>query len=145
MTSAVYSNPTPSQWANAARHMELRDDPQIGWRTIHIDDVRYVVMTSAVSGRVHWARADALGCDCLWSQRAATPCSHRLALELAATLVELAESTPIIERLRALYPPCAGGCGNITEGNAFCDECSAARERAERLAAARRRAIEAWI
>jgi hypothetical protein len=36
----------------------------------------------------------------------------------------------IIERLRAEFPPCMAGCGAITEGNLYCDDCGAARERA---------------
>lgn len=86
MTSTVYQ-PTASQWASAATHLENRSE----WRTVRLDGVRYVVLVSGNSGRVYMVRADARGCGCLWSQRAATPCSHRLAVELAATEDELAE------------------------------------------------------
>lgn len=134
-------HPTPSQWASAATHLEQRSE----WRTVRIDGTRYVVLVSGNSGRTYFVRADAAGCGCLWYAKTQEQCSHMLAVYLSATLDELAESTPVIERLRALYPPCAAGCGAITEGNLFCDTCSAARERAERLAAARRRVVEAWL
>ena len=88
--ASTVTPPTASQWASAATHLEQR----ASWRTIRIDGTRYVVLTSGNSGRVYIVRADARGCGCRWSQRAATPCSHRLAVELAATLEELAESVP---------------------------------------------------
>lgn len=146
-------HPTPSQWASAAMHLNERDE----WHTVRISGVRYISMKSGTSGRRHFVRADARGCDCLWSQRAATPCSHRLAVELAATEDELAEEQARIDAaidealgtiswddLRASMPGCAGGCGNVTEGNLYCDDCSATRERSERMAAARAKVLEAW-
>jgi hypothetical protein len=146
MASAVYTA-TPSQWASAAIHLENRS----AWRTVRIDGVRYVVLVSGNSGRVYYVRADARGCGCAWSQRAATPCSHRLALELAALeddLVETAartaatltpEAVPSLKSLRDVWPGCAAGCGNVTEGPALCDECAAEQttrlELAEKAAA----------
>jgi hypothetical protein len=84
MTSAVYQ-PTASQWAAAAMHLDRRDE----WRTVRINGVRYVVLTSGNSGRVYFVRADARGCGCLWSQTMQPPCSHRIALELDALEADL--------------------------------------------------------
>src|SRR4051812_22084531 len=64
-----------SQWASASVHLDLRDD----WRTVRIDGVRYVVLTSGNSGRVYHVRADGKGCGCKWYERTATRCSHALA------------------------------------------------------------------
>lgn len=117
MASAVYTA-TPSQWASAATHLDQRE----AWRTVRIDGVRYVVLVSGNSGRVYMVRADARGCGCLWSERAATPCSHRLAVELAALEDELAEaavhpSPALTPRLTAddLWPACAAGCGDLVD------------------------------
>lgn len=108
--------PTASQWASAATHLEQRSE----WRTVRIDGVRYIVLVSGNSGRVYMVRADGRGCGCLHSQRAATPCSHRIAVDLAALEDELRESAatstvvPLMTN-RELYPGCAAGCGELVE------------------------------
>ena len=99
MTTAIVA-PAPvetdQQWL-ADRGLAV--GARVGSCTVRISGIRYVVLTSGNSGRTYWVRADARGCGCLWSQRAATPCSHRLAVELAATLEELAElAAPALPR-----------------------------------------------
>jgi hypothetical protein len=135
MTTASYtktSAPTASQFASATTHLERRSE----WRTVRIDGVRYISLVSGRSNRVYLARADAAGCSCTWSQTMSSPCSHRIAIELAALEDELAEETTT---LAELYPRCARvGCGAICE-NRLCDDCAAIQERSERLAAARAR------
>lgn len=148
MQKTAYT-PTASQWASASVHLENRDDPINGWRTVRLAGIRYVRMVSGTSGKVYLVRADARGCECRWYERTLATCSHMLALELAALqddIVETAASAVIpLKSYRDLYPSCAAGCGQITEGNAFCDDCSAKREREERMAAARRRVVEEWV
>jgi hypothetical protein len=141
--TTLYS-PTPSQWASAAAHLDRRSE----WRTYRVDGVRYVVLPSACSGKVYAVRAAADGCGCPFYTRTLNQCSHMLSVYLAATLDELAEDeeAPVsLKDLRNLFPPCAAGCGQVTEGALFCEDCSAARERSERMAAARRRVVEAWV
>jgi len=134
---------TAAQMASALMHLEMRSE----WRTVRIGDVRYVVLVSGNSGRVYYVRADGRGCDCVWSQRAATPCSHRVAVELAAIEDELREEYVVgsasLKAMRDLFPGCAGGCGQIVEARdgLWCDDCAAQRERAERMAAARARVL----
>jgi hypothetical protein len=123
------AGPTPSQWASAATHLEGRED----WRSVRIEGVRYVVLTSGRSGRVYHVRADAAGCRCKWYEKTASQCSHMLAVELAALADELAErpAAPIFERCRA--------CGSLTDGpRRLCDDCAA--DQARRLDRAARRA-----
>lgn len=136
MASAVY-HPTASQYASAATHLERRGD----WRTIRIDGTRYVVMASGNSGRTYILRADGAGCQCIWYQQTGTTCSHMLAVYLAATMDELAEEP--VTGARDIYTHCVD-CGDLTE-LIRCLECGARHERAERLAAARRRVVEEWI
>lgn len=83
---AVYQ-PTASQYASAASHLDRSSD----WRHFWIDDTRYVSLTSGCSGKRYTVRADARGCSCLWSQKTGAPCSHRVALELAALEADLVE------------------------------------------------------
>jgi hypothetical protein len=87
MTSAVYQ-PTASQWAAAAMHLDRRDE----WRYFRSAGVRYVSIISGQSNRLWIARADADGCGCPWSQKTFTPCSHRIALELDALEADLIEA-----------------------------------------------------
>lgn len=144
-------HPTPSQEAAAAMHL----DRQSEWRTVRIGGTRYVVLPSGRSNRVYHVLASGDRCDCRWSQTQRTPCSHRLAVERAALLDEqieeidaaIAEACVPLKSLRDLYPGCAGGCGSIVEARdgLWCDDCAAKRERAERMAAARRRVVEAWV
>lgn len=148
--------PTPSQWASAAIHLEQRKE----WRTVRINGERYVVLQSGCSGRTYIARADAAGCSCLWYCKTLSQCSHMLAIYCAATLDELAEEQDRLDdeidaaiaevcseiswdALRREMPACAAGCGSLAdEGRQFCTDCSAKRARDERLAAARRRVME---
>lgn len=88
MATTTIATPSPAQWASAACHFEQRAD----WRVVRIEGDRYVVLTSATSGAVHYVRADAKGCDCRWYQRTGRQCSHGLAVELAALAEELAEA-----------------------------------------------------
>lgn len=121
MASAVYT-PTASQWASAATHLAMRSE----WRYVRIGDVRYVVLVSGTSGRVYYVRADARGCGCLWSQKAATPCSHRIAVDLAATEDELVEeaSRPAARKTaeELFGRTCeAGGCtDDAVDGEDYC-------------------------
>jgi hypothetical protein len=148
MASPVYT-PTASQWASAATHLSLRNDPIDGWRTVRIAGVRYVRMVSGNSGKIYLVRADARGCECCWYAKTLATCSHMVALELAALHDDILETAALpavsLADLRLMFPGCAAGCGQITEGNLFCEDCSAKRERSERLAAARRRVAEAWV
>lgn len=80
--------PTPSAWASATSHLELRSE----WQTVRIGGVRYVILTSGTSGRVYHVRADAAGCLCRWYERTLQQCSHMLAVELAALEDELIEA-----------------------------------------------------
>lgn len=143
MASAIVAA-TPSQWAAATMHLENRDQ----WVTIRIEGVRFVIVTSGTSGRVYGLPVDASSCPCKWNTETRTQCSHMLALELAATMDELAEdaAVPTLVSLRSLYPPCMGGCGSVLDSStqSWCDDCAAIRERSERMAAARRRVIEEW-
>lgn len=86
-TTTVYQ-PTASQWAAAAMHLERRSE----WRYFRSAGVRYVSVVSGRSNRLWIARADAAGCGCPWSQNMSTPCSHRIALELDALEADLTES-----------------------------------------------------
>jgi hypothetical protein len=146
MASAMYQTPTASQYASAACHLDQRP----AWRGVRIDGIRYVVLTSGNSGRVHIVRADARGCGCIWSQRGATPCSHRLAVELAALEDDLRESaqTPAPARrltIEELMPACRA-CGGLCERD-LCSKCAAELAYAERIAAkraARVKVPEAW-
>src|SRR5215211_6489217 len=63
-----------SQWASASVHLELRNDPLDGWRTVRIEGVRYVRMVSGTSGKVYLVRADARGCECRWYDKTAGLC-----------------------------------------------------------------------
>lgn len=140
MTAPVYTTPTPSMWASASTHLEHRIEH------IRIDGIRWAVVTSGNSGRVYRLPADASWCPCKWNTETRTRCSHMLSVELQATMDELrSEPVPSFERFRDLYPSCAAGCGQVTEGNTFCEDCSARREREDRLAAARQRVVEAWL
>lgn len=136
---AVQTKPiTASQFASAITHLERRSE----WRTVRIDNVRYISLVSGRSNRVYLARADADGCSCIWSQTMSSPCSHRIAIDLDALEQELAEA-PI---MADLFTRCARvGCTELCEGTTLCDACSALQERAERMAAARRRVVEEWI
>lgn len=144
---------TASQYASAAMHLEMRGD----WRTIRIDNVRYVVLVSGTSGRVYWVRADAgaRSCRCIWSENSTTPCSHRLAVDLAATEDELREglasldATAFADYLTATYAPlfsrCAGGCGDSVEVTGErCWACLSEQTRRETMAAARARVLKGW-
>lgn len=84
--------PTASQMASAATHLDMRNDPdpRQRWANVRIAGVRYVSVTSGNSERKYLVRADADGCECVWYERTLTRCSHMLAVELAATLDELA-------------------------------------------------------
>lgn len=87
MASAMVTQPTPSQFASATMHLERRNE----WRVVRIDGTRYISLVSGRSNRVYLARADAAGCSCVWSQTMSSPCSHRIAIELAALEDEMAE------------------------------------------------------
>lgn len=87
MQQATIAQATPSQWASAAMHLERRSE----WRTVRISGTRYVSLLSGRSNHVYLVRADAAGCGCPWSQRMSSPCSHRIAVELAALEDELRE------------------------------------------------------
>jgi hypothetical protein len=124
-----------SQWASAAAHLDLRAD----WRTVRIDGVRYVVLTSGNSGRVYHVRADAGGCKCRWYEKMATRCSHALAVELAALEDEL--SAAPAWTVSASFPSCRV-CGEATDGaRRLCDRCCA--EQTRRLEIASRTAAVA--
>ncbi len=128
MASAVYS-PTASQFASAAMHLERRSE----WRTVRIDGVRYISLISGRSNRVYLVRADAAGCGCVWSQTMSSPCSHRIAVDLAAMEDDLSEDR---DPMADLFTRCARvGCGAICEGR-LCDECAAMAERSDRMATA---------
>lgn len=132
---------TPSQEASAAMHLDRAAE----WVTFRVNGERYIALPSGNSGRTYWVRATADGCSCLYYERTGRQCSHMLAVERNAMLEELAEPAPVtMHDLRILLPGCAGGCGAITEGNLYCDECSAQRERAQRMAAARAKVLESW-
>lgn len=146
--------PTASQFAAAHMHLDRRSE----WRGVRIAGERYVILPSGRTDHVYTVRADAAGCSCPWSLRTGTECSHRLAVYLAATEDHLADMIDDIDAaiaeafvrlvdMRAELPGCAGGCGQIVPQSnlLFCDDCSAARERQERMAAARRRVVEAWL
>lgn len=87
MATTMIAQPTASQFASAITHLERRDE----WRTVRIDGTRYISLVSGRSNRVYLARADAAGCSCVWSQTMSSPCSHRIAIELAALEDELRE------------------------------------------------------
>lgn len=87
MATQLYQ-PTQSQWAAAAMHLDRRDE----WRYFWSAGVRYVSMISGRSNRLWIARADARGCGCPWSQQTTSPCSHRIALELDALDADLIET-----------------------------------------------------
>jgi hypothetical protein len=97
MATTVYQTTSPVQWASAACHVEQRDD----WRTIRVNGVRYVVLTSGTSGRIYHVRADATACDCRWYVATHKQCAHMLALELVAMADELQDGwSPIPEAER---------------------------------------------
>jgi hypothetical protein len=114
--------------ASAATHLELRDDPINGWRTVRIAGVRYVRMVSGNSGKVYLVRADARGCECCWYTKTLTACSHMVALDLAALeadITESAEQAPVpLMTYRDLFPGCIAGCGELVERqNERCYRC----------------------
>lgn len=133
--------PTASQYASAAMHLETPINH------IRIDNVRYAIVTSGNSDRVYWLPADGSSCPCIWWEKTRTTCSHLLALELQATMDELAEQPHTFADYRAMYPGCAAGCGQIVDSSrqTFCDDCAAIQEREQRMTAARARVVEAWI
>lgn len=142
MASAIVHQPSPSQFASAACHLERMSE----WRYVRINGERYAVIPSGVSGHTYLCRADAAGCSCLGYVKTGRRCSHMLSLELDALEQELRESVPSLVSLRSEWPGCAAGCGNLVpaSGLAFCDDCSAARARSERMAAARARVLAEW-
>ncbi len=112
----------------------------------------WVIPSRSEAGKAHWTTS--FGCTCKGHRRRGI-CAHveavriweqeqaRLDAEIDAAIAEALGEVPSLKSLRDLYPPCAGGCGQIIESNLlWCDDCSAARERAEKLAAARRRVME---
>lgn len=117
MATTLY-HPTKSQWAAAAMHLDRRDE----WRYFRSAGVRYVSIISGRSNRLWIARADADGCGCPWSQNTATPCSHRIALELDALEAELIEARDAAEPVAALFPRCRS-CGSRTDQQP-CDACT---------------------
>ncbi len=127
MTQTSYTA-TPSQYASAAMHLETRIEH------VRVDGQRYAVVQSGNSGRVYIMPADASACDdaCVWWKKTRTTCSHLLAVELAALEDELREtaSVPSLISLRALFPGCAGGCGELVDGgfSRLCDRCASDRE-----------------
>lgn len=92
---------------------------------------------------------NSVACQCPDYVKAENVCKHIRAVALWEQEQEIdaaiAEAFVRLVDMRIAFPPCAAGCGAITEGSAFCDDCSAKRARDERMAAARRRVIEAWI
>jgi hypothetical protein len=121
-----------SQWAAAAMHLDRRSE----WLVYRVDGVRYVRMISGRSGKVYAVRASADGCSCRWYLNTARQCSHALALELAATMDELAAT----QAAPAAFPPCRV-CGSLTDGpRRLCDDCAASQarrlDRAARVAVA---------
>jgi len=115
MASAVYQ-PSASQWASATVHLENRDE----WRYFRKCGVRYVAIISGRSSRFYVVRADAGGCSCPWGQSPwsfGKPCSHRIAVELAALEADLIESRKQAPKARPtieeLWPSCwTDGCDN---------------------------------
>lgn len=81
MATTTSYQPTPSQWASAAMHLDRRSD----WRYFRVDGVRYVALPSGRSEHVYRLPVDGTTCDCEWSKRGYPLCSHKLAMELAAT------------------------------------------------------------
>lgn len=135
MASPVYT-PSASQWASAASHLELRDDPEIGWRYYRVDGVRYVSMQSGHSGKRYRLRADALCCECPWYAKTLSPCSHLVALELDGLESDLRASAITSKRARitVLYPPCKSGCGDLADTrDGLCGTCASDLEFAQRL------------
>jgi hypothetical protein len=75
-------------------------------------------------------------------------CKHvRCMVILEQQAQQIDAAAPSLISLRDLYPACAAACGQIVPQSnlLWCDDCSAARERSERLAAARRRVVEALV
>lgn len=136
---------TPSQFASAAMHL----DRQSEWTWFRVNGDRYVALPSGNSGKTYWVRAAADGCSCPFYANTLGQCSHMLSVYLQATEDELEQEYVIgsasLKAMRDLYPPCAAGCGAITEGNLFCDECSASRARSARLAAGRAKVLAGWL
>lgn len=128
--SPVY-HPTPSQYAAAAMHLDNRDE----WRYVRIAGQRYVALASGTSNHLYLVRADARGCACAWYQKTGQPCSHMLAVELAALEDELRESAEAVPAVPAA--PAPKGRASYEDVFGVCDErfCDADREPGERFCA----------
>jgi SWIM zinc finger len=106
MTASIV--PSAAQRANAARQLERAAE----WRTVRIDGVRYVILASATSGHTYTVRADAAGCSCPWYAKTERPCSHMVAVKLAAPTVTISPYA----RYGDLFPSCAAtGCQDDPE------------------------------
>lgn len=144
---AVQSKPitaTASQWASARTHLERRIE------YVRFEGVRYAIVVSGNSDRVYHLPADASKCPCVWWEIMRTMCAHMLAVELAATMDELAEQPHQLADYAAVYARCAGGCGEAVDySGERCWTCLSEQTRREtiasKMAAARRRVAAEWV
>lgn len=109
--------------------------------------VRFNLFTSkSTPGAIYRTRIDGRGgCTCPGARHSRTGgCVHQLACAIVTERAQQTAEAPVsLSDLRVMLPGCVGGCGNVIEqgGLLWCDECSATRERSQRLAAARARVL----
>ena len=137
-TQTIPATGTTSQQASARAHFERRDT----WHHVRIDGTRYVMMTSATSGKLYTVRADGRGCSCDAMQKWDYPvCAHMLSIRLEIEeraeierqhqaalqdwLDTMDEPAPTPKAsYAALFPKCKR-CPDIADGSdGLCGRCS---------------------